>query len=78
MPIPQLYNYQKEIDNYKEQKNILTIPCPHIFCFLLGIGFKNDIDTTYSFIDEFFDMNLDLKEWKERYFIINIQVKNNL
>ena len=61
--------YQKEIDNYKKQKNISTISCPHIFCFLLGIGFKNDIDASYSFLDEFFDMNLDLKLWKEPDFI---------
>lgn len=69
-------NYLKNIDEYLKEKNIFSISCPQIFCFLLGIGLNNNFDETYSFLSTFFDKNLDLKTWKDAEFM-DIYLKNN-
>ena len=56
--------YQDNIDKYKDSKNIFSLSSPHLFCFLIGIDLKNDFDNSYSFLEEYFDKDLQLKSWR--------------
>ena len=67
--------YEKEIDNYKNEKNIEQIKSPVIFCFVYFLGisqkFDESFDNSYLFLRQNFNRNLKSPKYKnllENYF----------
>ena len=63
-----LEKYEDEINEYKQKKNIKTLPSPLAFCFLISLGISGDLfDEAYSFLTQFFNSNLKVE--KEKLFL---------
>ena len=62
-----LDNYEEEIKEYKEEKNIAILFSIEIFCFLISIQIEEDyFDEYFDYLKKYFDNNLDLKFCEEK------------
>ena len=56
-----LENYENEIIEYKEKKNLSILTYVEIFCFLISIRIEEDyLDEYFDFLKKSFDRNLNL------------------
>ena len=55
-------DYENEMENYKEEKNIQQIKSPVIFCFVYFLGisdrFDESFENSYSFLKKYFTRNI--------------------
>ena len=59
--------YQNGIQRYKNNKHITYMDNPELFCFLYGLEISDDyFDDSFSFLNEFFNENLELKSNKKK------------
>lgn len=55
--------YQKEIEAYKEKKNLKKLTSPITFCFLVSLGLSDELfDNAYSFLNKYFNSDLNTTE----------------